>query len=270
MIKDRAVTFNKISNNGCNTNDFIKWNGTNWSCASLGSIGTVTEIRTVEPLLGGPITTSGTISIRQATATTDGYLTSTDYKRFENKQDALGYTPVNKAGDSMTGPLSLPADGLTVGGNQLVATGGNVKAAKSILWGSANVLSTDQEGSIELGNSTVAGKTPFIDFHYGTGSNQDYNVRIINDANGRLTVNATDFYVNGNIKSSTGQAVYRQSNGCQNGGALTTNATCQTICCYYDTEYGTCYGYYNCSGTCQYYNSPSTCTNTILGKLISP
>jgi len=157
-----------------------------------------------------------------------------------------------------------------VGGNQLVVTGGNVKAANAIYWGSASQLSTDQEGSIELGNSTVSGKTPFIDFHYGTGSSQDYNVRIINDANGRLTVNATDFYVNGNIKSSTGTAVYRQSTGCASGGALSTNATCQTICCVYD-EYNSCYGYYNCSGSCQYYvYSPSTCTNTILGKLISP
>ncbi|MGB9599241.1 MAG: hypothetical protein ACPL7I_01700, partial [Myxococcota bacterium] len=182
---------------------------------------------------------------------------------------ALGYTPVNRAGDSMTGALNLPANGLTVGGTQLAVNGGNVIVANSLKWGSASVLSTDQDGSIELGNSTIAGRTPFIDFHYGTGNSQDYNVRIINDANGRLTVNATDFYVNGNIKSSTGTAVYRQSAGCANGGVLTTNATCQTICCYY-TDYG-CEGYYNCDGTCQYWvYNPYTCNNTILGKLISP
>jgi hypothetical protein len=38
----------------------------------------------------------------------------------------LGYTPVNKAGDTMTGALALPANGLTVGTNQLIATGGFV------------------------------------------------------------------------------------------------------------------------------------------------
>jgi hypothetical protein len=271
MIKNRAITFDKMANNGCGVNQYIKWDGANWSCGSISGGGTVTQINTAAPLVGGPITTSGTISMPAASASTNGYLTSTDYQRFSAKQDALGYTPVNRAGDTMTGALNLPSNGLTVGGTQLAVSGGNVIIANSLRWGSASYLSTDQEGSIELGNSTVAGKTPFIDFHYGTGSNQDYNVRLINDANGRLTVNATDFYVAGNIKSSTGTAVYKQSTGCANGGVLTTNATCQTTCCYYDPDTGSCYGYYNCSGTCQYYvYNPYTCNNTILGKLISP
>lgn len=39
---------------------------------------------------------------------------------------ALGYTPVDKAGDTMTGALTLPTDGLKVGTSQLVASGGNI------------------------------------------------------------------------------------------------------------------------------------------------
>lgn len=39
---------------------------------------------------------------------------------------ALSYTPVNKAGDTMTGTLNLPSNGLAVGTNQLVVSGGNV------------------------------------------------------------------------------------------------------------------------------------------------
>ena len=38
----------------------------------------------------------------------------------------LGFTPVNKAGDTMTGALALPANGLTVGTNQLTTVGGFV------------------------------------------------------------------------------------------------------------------------------------------------
>ncbi len=251
MIKDRAVTFNKMSNNGCTANQYIMWDGSNWSCKTINSGGgTVTQINTAAPLLGGPITTMGTISLPAASAVTDGYLSSVDYERFNNKQDALGYTPVNRAGDSMTGALNLPSNGLSVGGTQLTVTGGIVKAANEIHWGTASRLSIDQDGSIELGNSTSSGKTPFIDFHYGTGSFQDHNVRIINDADGRLTVNATDFYVAGKIKSSTGQVVYKQSTGCENAGVLTTNSTCQTICCAYDPEFGNCIGYYDCSGSC--------------------
>ena len=39
---------------------------------------------------------------------------------------ALGFTPVNKTGDTMTGALNLPANGLVVGTNQLVTAAGNV------------------------------------------------------------------------------------------------------------------------------------------------
>lgn len=37
---------------------------------------------------------------------------------------ALGYSPVNKTGDTMTGALSLPSNGLTVGTSQLVVSNG--------------------------------------------------------------------------------------------------------------------------------------------------
>jgi len=43
-----------------------------------------------------------------------------------NKQNSLGYTPLNIAGDTMTGSLILPSNGLAVGSNQLVVSGGNV------------------------------------------------------------------------------------------------------------------------------------------------
>jgi hypothetical protein len=38
----------------------------------------------------------------------------------------IGYTPVNRAGDTMTGTLNLPSNGLVVGTNQLAANGGNI------------------------------------------------------------------------------------------------------------------------------------------------
>jgi len=62
-----------------------------------------------------------------------------------------------------------------------------------ISWGDSaqNVLSTNQGGSIELGGrgdlaNPVSGGMPFIDFHYGTVSAQDFNFRIINSADSRL------------------------------------------------------------------------------------
>ena len=51
--------------------------------------------------------TNTTIKTKLGSASTssDGYLTSTDWTTFNAKQAALGYTPVNKAGDTITGPL---------------------------------------------------------------------------------------------------------------------------------------------------------------------
>jgi len=62
-----------------------------------GGGGTVTSVSTSSPLTGGPITTSGTIGITQATTSTDGYLSSSDWNTFNSKQSALGYTAANDA-----------------------------------------------------------------------------------------------------------------------------------------------------------------------------
>ena len=52
----------------------------------------------------------GTIHLNQAGATTTGVLSSADWSTFNSKQDALGYVPVNKAGDIMLGNLVLAGD----------------------------------------------------------------------------------------------------------------------------------------------------------------
>jgi len=51
--------------------------------------GTVTSVGTSAPLTGGTITSTGTIGITQATTATDGYLSSTDWNTFNNKQDTI-------------------------------------------------------------------------------------------------------------------------------------------------------------------------------------
>lgn len=56
--------------------------------------------------------TTGTIKTKLGAATTalDGYLTVADWNTFYGKQANLGYTPVNKAGDTMSSYLILNAD----------------------------------------------------------------------------------------------------------------------------------------------------------------
>ncbi|OGC12372.1 hypothetical protein A3K48_07970 [candidate division WOR-1 bacterium RIFOXYA12_FULL_52_29] len=50
--------------------------------------GTVTQVNTQAPVLGGPITTTGTISMPAASGAADGYLTSGDWTTFNNKLDS--------------------------------------------------------------------------------------------------------------------------------------------------------------------------------------
>jgi hypothetical protein len=73
-----------------------------------------------------------------------------------------------------------------------------------IRWGSNSMLSADQGGSIELGgdNANAGTGKPYIDFHQ-VGLAQDYNVRIQNDANGRLSLFASTLYASGRIGLGT-------------------------------------------------------------------
>jgi hypothetical protein len=60
----------------------------------------VTSVTAAAPLTGGTITTTGTIGITQATSTTDGYLSSTDWNTFNNKfDDPTGTTSEYIRGD---------------------------------------------------------------------------------------------------------------------------------------------------------------------------
>jgi len=80
----------------------------------------------------------------------------------------------------------------------------------------AYLAGDNQGGSIELGPSSSSSATPFIDFHYGTGSSEDNNMRIINDGDGRLTIS-------GASSSSSGNYNYTFSERCTNGaGAAET------------------------------------------------
>jgi hypothetical protein len=85
-----------------------------------------------------------------------------------------------------------------------IAPDGAVDVSGGMLWANNSVLSIDQGGSIELGsdNSTPGTGTPYIDFHF-RGLTQDFNTRIINDADRLLTINANTLRVTGNVGLGT-------------------------------------------------------------------
>lgn len=82
---------------------------------STGS-GTVTSIATTGPITGGTITDTGTIGITQATTTTDGYLSSTDWNTFDGKFDTpTGTTSQYVRGDGTLATLPTGGGGIPKG-----------------------------------------------------------------------------------------------------------------------------------------------------------
>ena len=61
---------------------------------------------------GDEDTTSIKTKLGAADVDSDGYLTSVDWGTFNGKQDALGFTPVNVAGDTMLGALGIHKQGI--------------------------------------------------------------------------------------------------------------------------------------------------------------
>lgn len=92
---------------------------TAWLLANAGGggSGTVTSIATTSPILGGTITTAGTISIQQSTTAQDGYLSSTDWNTFNNK----GIGSVTSVGLDLPSIFTVTVSPITTSGD-LTAT----------------------------------------------------------------------------------------------------------------------------------------------------
>jgi N-acetylneuraminic acid mutarotase len=82
--------------------------------------GTVTQVNSGTGLTGGPITTTGTLSVVFGGTGSASTVSKSDHT---HNYDA---TYVNITGDTMTGPLLLPVNGLAAGTTQFVLSGGNV------------------------------------------------------------------------------------------------------------------------------------------------
>jgi trimeric autotransporter adhesin len=112
------------------------WNGTAWVAAAYqdasDSAKGIVQIDTTKGLsvssgvigLANSGATPGTYS--KVTVDAMGRVTTGANIASSDVTTALGYTPVNRAGATMTGALNLPNSGLTVGTSQLVVSSGNV------------------------------------------------------------------------------------------------------------------------------------------------
>ena len=130
----------------CSTNQVLQYNGTSWGCKTLGTgTGTVTSVGSGAGLTGGPITTSGTLSIASAGVTNTML-----------QHSSLTLTP----GSGLTG-----AGAMSLGNSYSL----NIDTTKIPLLSSANTFTASQSFTgnpgITVTNSTADG----IDISAGSG-----------------------------------------------------------------------------------------------------
>jgi hypothetical protein len=160
----------------------LKYNGTAWVNGT--DAGGITSIATTSPITGGTITTTGTIGITQATTSTDGFLSSTDWNTFNNKQDTIT-NPVTGTGTANTIPLWNASSNIT--NSVITQVSGNIRVGSTTQTSKLNV-----GGDIDLSGVLKNNGTQII--NVGSGS------LALGDGTGKLTtsdviVNTTAFTV---------------------------------------------------------------------------
>jgi hypothetical protein len=262
MLKDSKVTLNASTAGGltvpgamtlgdtytiglktCSANQILQYSGTAWACATAGT-GSVTSVASGAGLTGGPITTSGTLSIATG-GVTNAMLANS--KVTLNSGTGITAPGAMTLGDTYTVSINtsvvpeLTTANTFTGTQTISSSTGNGVAATSSAAGDSGVFASNSSTTSGYGvfasnysatGSAVAG------INYATGAGNAY--AIYGQSNGSAgtgvygTGAANGVYGN----SSTGSGVYGQSNGTASGSAgvygIATNssATGQTYGVY--------------------------------------
>lgn len=169
--------------------DWAIFNGTVWERVDGGAYGTVSSVATGTGLSGGPITTTGTISIANTTVTAGSYGSASIVANFTvNAQGQLtsaGNSTISIAPSQIN--ATIPNSGLTNSsatlGNATITLGGT----------------TTSVGNLTLANATISSGT--INVSNIVSSNGLYS---INAFNGTYTDGIVVDYLSGNGRISVG------------------------------------------------------------------
>lgn len=184
----------------------LTWNGSQWVYnipgGGGGGTGTVTSITAGTGLSGGTITTMGTIAISSSYQT---YIQhgETAYGWGDHRQ--AGYATPNSVTAQMQNYAYISNGAIHIGNNSITPLTQH-QVVDGTFWGQSWSNHGTVNGSIDAGSNggvitgfhsielnnygTLSGYGGFIDFHYN-GSSSDYTSRIIEDASGRLFLDAS-------------------------------------------------------------------------------
>lgn len=239
-----------------------KWNGVAWDLQSVGLTSSmVTTALGFTPYnaaslssdLAPYLTSATAASTYQTQAGMSSYLTTSSAA--STYQTALGYTPLNKAGDTMTGSLTFNGSNLRISGDftsasrLLVQTtsansntvfglipSGTAVNSQFHVWGASDITNaplgafTINSAQVQI-QSTAAGTGTVLPFRLLIGSNEVF--RATTAANfliGTTTDNGTDrLQVNGTIKSLSGGFKFPDGSTQTSAGASTGKAIAMAI-----------------------------------------
>lgn len=171
----------------------------------------VTSISTTAPITGGPITATGTIGITQATISTDGYLSLTDWNIFNNKQNALSLTTIGTGGAS-----TLIGSVLNIPQYQSALTNpvtGTASIGQVAYWNSASSIT---------GNNSLFWDIAGGSLGVGTNSLTGYGIRAARNITGAAI--SAGVYQSGAVQGDVGTLAIGFSNAANIGAGVAANA----------------------------------------------
>ncbi len=156
--KIAAVAPSKLTAGGATSGQVLKYNGTNWIPDNAGGGGTVTSVATTGGLTGGPVTTTGTISIADDGVTSvkiaDGTIVNADINATAAIVDTKLAT-ITTAGKVSGNAITSG----TIGGSTAVNTTGNITTTGRITATNATTSSVITSSNTATGGYAVSGSS---------------------------------------------------------------------------------------------------------------
>ena len=138
----------------------------------------ISSVSGTAPISVSTVSGAATVSISQATTSTNGYLSSTDWNTFNNKQNALTLTTTGSSGAAtlVGATLNIPNYGSALSG-YLPLTGGT-------LTGALNGTTATFSGAIQTNRLKLIESTYSTNFTLYTGVNNSNSIGFYNETSG--------------------------------------------------------------------------------------
>lgn len=184
-------------------------------------LGGITSITATGPLTGGTITSTGSIGITQSGASSDGYLSSTDWTTFNNKMDGAATLTINGTALTLSTSPSYSLPHYDDGSGNLYYQVSNPPIVSSVY----SAILSGQNNSVNGDNSIVVGgdgNTIGCDYGFIGGG---YSNQILSSSNYSSIISGETNYIsaytiNSSITSGQNNSIGGNLSACFIGGGI--------------------------------------------------